>query len=133
MKAVEVGDALLELPSDIFDSGDKKGTIIDSGTTLVYLPSTIYEPLMTKVSITPYLTLILTLSIINSHCTFCQLDSLPAACIEIADYRRPIYLFSAWGKVRHCNCTLVYKSGMHIICPSVIWIIAQFECNACNF
>ncbi|XWS58946.1 hypothetical protein CRYUN_Cryun08bG0077900 [Craigia yunnanensis] len=49
MKAVEVGDALLELPSDIFDSGDQKGTVIDSGTTLVYLPSTIYEPLMTKI------------------------------------------------------------------------------------
>ena len=65
MKAVEVGDALLDLPSDIFDSGDQKGTIVDSGTTLAYLPSTIYEPLMTKVSNTPYLTLILTLSTTN--------------------------------------------------------------------
>ncbi|XP_022745419.1 aspartic proteinase-like protein 2 isoform X2 [Durio zibethinus] len=29
--------------------GDQKGTIVDSGTTLAYLPSTIYEPLMTKI------------------------------------------------------------------------------------
>ena len=65
MKAVEVADALLDLPSDIFDSGDQKGTIVDSGTTLAYLPSTVYEPLMRKVSITPYLTLILTLSTTN--------------------------------------------------------------------
>ncbi|XVF30274.1 hypothetical protein REPUB_Repub16aG0042700 [Reevesia pubescens] len=54
MKAVEVGDSSVELPSDIFDSGDQRGTIVDSGTTLAYLPFTIYEPLMTKVSITPY-------------------------------------------------------------------------------
>ena len=64
MKALEVGDALLDLKSGIFDSGDKR-TIVDSGTTLAYLPSTIYEPLMTKVSNTPYLTLILTLSTTN--------------------------------------------------------------------
>ncbi|XP_022719854.1 aspartic proteinase-like protein 2 [Durio zibethinus] len=49
MKAVEVGDAVLELPSDTFDDADQKGTIVDSGTTLAYLPSTIYEPLMTNV------------------------------------------------------------------------------------
>lgn len=70
MKGVEVGGSLLELPSDIFDSGDRKGTIVDSGTTLAYLPSTIYEPLMNKVSVNPHLTLILTLSIDYSHCTF---------------------------------------------------------------
>ncbi|OMO61841.1 Peptidase A1 [Corchorus olitorius] len=49
MKAVEVGDSVIDLPSDIFDSGDRKGTIIDSGTTLAYLPSTIYQPLMDKI------------------------------------------------------------------------------------
>ncbi|XP_022743763.1 aspartic proteinase-like protein 2 [Durio zibethinus] len=58
MKAVEVGDALLNLPSDIFANGDQKGTIVDSGTTLAYLPSAIYEPLMSKiVSTQPGLTL----------------------------------------------------------------------------
>ncbi|OMO77934.1 Peptidase A1 [Corchorus capsularis] len=49
MKAVEVGDSVIDLPSDIFDSGDRKGTIIDSGTTLAYLPSTIYQPLIKKI------------------------------------------------------------------------------------
>ncbi|KAG8501781.1 hypothetical protein CXB51_004717 [Gossypium anomalum] len=46
---IEVGGDLLRLPSDIFDSGDQKGTIVDSGTTLAYLPTSIYEPLMTKI------------------------------------------------------------------------------------
>lgn len=65
MKDIEVGGDLLRLPSDIFDSGDQKGTIVDSGTTLAYLPSSIYEPLMQKVNITTYLALILTFSITN--------------------------------------------------------------------
>ncbi|KAK8715436.1 hypothetical protein V6N13_042770 [Hibiscus sabdariffa] len=49
MKEIEVGDNILQLPSDIFDSGDQKGTIVDSGTTLAYLPSTIYEPLLAEI------------------------------------------------------------------------------------
>ncbi|OMO61968.1 Peptidase A1 [Corchorus olitorius] len=58
MKAVEVGDSVIDLPSDIFDSGDRKRTIIDSGATLAYLPLTIYQPLMNKVNSLPHLTLI---------------------------------------------------------------------------
>ncbi|KAJ7978274.1 Aspartic proteinase-like protein 2 [Quillaja saponaria] len=49
MKAIEVDGDVLELPTDIFDSGDGKGTIIDSGTTLAYLPDLVYQPLMTKI------------------------------------------------------------------------------------
>ncbi|XVE62161.1 hypothetical protein DITRI_Ditri06bG0096200 [Diplodiscus trichospermus] len=49
LKAIEVGEAPLQLPTDIFGNADQKGTIVDSGTTLAYLPSSIYEPLMTKV------------------------------------------------------------------------------------
>ncbi|XP_039067574.1 aspartic proteinase 39-like isoform X3 [Hibiscus syriacus] len=49
MKEIEVGDTLLRLPSDVFDTGDQKGTIVDSGTTLAYLPSAIYEPLMAEI------------------------------------------------------------------------------------
>lgn len=49
MKAIEVGGDVLELPTDIFDTGDRTGTIIDSGTTLAYLPDTVYDPLVTKV------------------------------------------------------------------------------------
>ncbi|XVF41479.1 hypothetical protein PTKIN_Ptkin01aG0283000 [Pterospermum kingtungense] len=49
MKGIEVGGSPLDLPSSVFDSGDQKGTIVDSGTTLTFFPSIIYEPLMTKI------------------------------------------------------------------------------------
>lgn len=49
MTAVEVGRDFLNLPTDVFEIGDKKGTIIDSGTTLAYLPELIYEPLVKKI------------------------------------------------------------------------------------
>ncbi|XP_030540752.1 aspartic proteinase 36-like [Rhodamnia argentea] len=50
MKAVEVGGDVLELTrKSIFDSGDERGTIIDSGTTLAYLPGDVYNPLMEKI------------------------------------------------------------------------------------
>ncbi|KAG5531004.1 hypothetical protein RHGRI_025829 [Rhododendron griersonianum] len=46
MTAVEVGREFLNLTGDVFEIGNKKGTIIDSGTTLAYLPQVIYEPLV---------------------------------------------------------------------------------------
>lgn len=49
MKEVEVGGDVLPLPTDVFDSGDGKGTIIDSGTTLTYLPDEVYKQLMNAV------------------------------------------------------------------------------------
>ncbi|KAF6162297.1 hypothetical protein GIB67_008426 [Kingdonia uniflora] len=49
LKAVEVGKTVLDLPSDVFETGDRKGTIIDSGTTLAYLPNAVYEPLMSAI------------------------------------------------------------------------------------
>ncbi|KDP26880.1 hypothetical protein JCGZ_18038 [Jatropha curcas] len=49
MKEIEVGDNVLDLPTDIFDTGDRRGTIIDSGTTLAYLPEVVYESMMTKI------------------------------------------------------------------------------------
>ncbi|THU51228.1 hypothetical protein C4D60_Mb06t28780 [Musa balbisiana] len=49
LKAIEVGGAFLQLPTDLFDTGDKKGTIIDSGTTLSYLPEVAYKALMSAV------------------------------------------------------------------------------------
>nr|XP_017225601.1 PREDICTED: aspartic proteinase-like protein 2 isoform X2 [Daucus carota subsp. sativus] len=49
MKAVEVGGDVLELPTDIFDAGDNRGTIIDSGTTLAYLPDEVLRPMMKKI------------------------------------------------------------------------------------
>ncbi|XP_017975337.1 PREDICTED: aspartic proteinase-like protein 2 isoform X2 [Theobroma cacao] len=46
MTAVQVGHDFLNLTTDIFEAGDRKGTIIDSGTTLAYLPDMVYEPLI---------------------------------------------------------------------------------------
>ncbi|KAJ8747891.1 hypothetical protein K2173_012781 [Erythroxylum novogranatense] len=49
MKNIEVGGSVLEIPTDVFDSGDRKGTILDSGTTLAYFPDVVYEPMMNKI------------------------------------------------------------------------------------
>ncbi|XP_031105024.1 aspartic proteinase-like protein 2 [Ipomoea triloba] len=48
MKSIEVDGAPLDIPTYTFDTGSSKGTIVDSGTTLAYLPDTIYDPLMNK-------------------------------------------------------------------------------------
>ena len=50
MTAVEVGRDFLNLTTNVFEFGNKKGTIIDSGTTLAYLPEVIYVPLVNKVA-----------------------------------------------------------------------------------
>ncbi|KAE9604965.1 putative nepenthesin [Lupinus albus] len=49
MTAVQVGHTFLSLPTDASEQGDIKGTIIDSGTTLAYLPEGIYDPLVYKI------------------------------------------------------------------------------------
>ncbi|KAL6970848.1 hypothetical protein U1Q18_030530 [Sarracenia purpurea var. burkii] len=49
MTSVEVGLDSLELPSDVFENANKMGTIIDSGTTLAYLPEKIHGPLVEKI------------------------------------------------------------------------------------
>ena len=49
MTAIQVGHDFLNFTTDVFESGDRKGTIIDSGTTLAYLSEMVYEPLVTKV------------------------------------------------------------------------------------
>ncbi|KAH6834850.1 Eukaryotic aspartyl protease family protein [Perilla frutescens var. hirtella] len=48
MTAIQVGHDYLNLTADIY-MGDKKGAIIDSGTTLAYLPQVIYDPLVKKI------------------------------------------------------------------------------------
>ncbi|XP_072970111.1 aspartic proteinase 36-like [Typha angustifolia] len=45
LKKIEVGGTFLRLPTDLFETGDRKGTIIDSGTTLSYLPDEAYTKL----------------------------------------------------------------------------------------
>ncbi|XP_020210584.1 aspartic proteinase-like protein 2 [Cajanus cajan] len=49
LKNIEVDTDILQLPSDVFDSGNVKGTVIDSGTTLAYLPDIVYDQLIPKV------------------------------------------------------------------------------------
>ncbi|QHO09928.1 Aspartic proteinase-like protein [Arachis hypogaea] len=49
MTGVQVGHTFLSLSTDASQQGDRKGTIIDSGTTLAYLPEAIYEPLVSKI------------------------------------------------------------------------------------
>ncbi|XP_055828615.1 aspartic proteinase 36-like [Solanum dulcamara] len=48
LKDIEVGGEVLNIPSSIFESKSSKGAIIDSGTTLVYLPSKVYNALLIK-------------------------------------------------------------------------------------
>lgn len=60
MKEIEVGGDVLQLPTDVFDTGARQGTIIDSGTTLAYFPKVVYEPLIRKIlSRQPHLNLYL--------------------------------------------------------------------------
>lgn len=49
MTAVQVGQTFLPLSTDASEQRDMNGTIIDSGTTLAYLPEGIYEPLIYKI------------------------------------------------------------------------------------
>ncbi|GER33243.1 eukaryotic aspartyl protease family protein [Striga asiatica] len=49
MTAIQVGHAFLNLTTDIYNIINKKGVIIDSGTTLAYLPEAIYNPLVKQI------------------------------------------------------------------------------------
>ncbi|XP_020254111.1 aspartic proteinase-like protein 2 isoform X1 [Asparagus officinalis] len=49
MKSIDVAGEFLELPTDIFENGENRGTIIDSGTTLAYLPEVAYKPILNAV------------------------------------------------------------------------------------
>jgi hypothetical protein len=52
LKDMEIDGEPVQLPLDFFDSGSGRGTIIDSGTTLAYLPASIYDQILPKVSVT---------------------------------------------------------------------------------
>lgn len=51
MKGIEVNGKALDIPTTIFDAGSNRGTIIDSGTTLAYLPNKVYNALMSKLMV----------------------------------------------------------------------------------
>lgn len=49
LEGISVGGVTLQLPTKTFNSGANQGTIIDSGTTLAYLPESVYKTLMAAV------------------------------------------------------------------------------------
>ncbi|XP_014497396.1 aspartic proteinase-like protein 2 [Vigna radiata var. radiata] len=49
LKDLEVGGDSIQLPTDIFDLSSGREAIIDSGTTLAYLPATVYDQILEKV------------------------------------------------------------------------------------
>ncbi|KMZ66836.1 Eukaryotic aspartyl protease family protein [Zostera marina] len=49
LKGMAVGGNELKLPTDLFDTSGKTGTIIDSGTTLAYLPQAAIKLLMAEI------------------------------------------------------------------------------------
>lgn len=53
LNGVKIGGTALDLPLGLFETSYKRGAIIDSGTTLAYLPESIYLPLVGKVLSNP--------------------------------------------------------------------------------
>jgi len=46
LKSIDVAGTTFQLPANIFETTKTKGTFIDSGTTLVYLPEIVYSELI---------------------------------------------------------------------------------------
>lgn len=84
MKGIEVGDSELNLPSGIFDTDISKGAIIDSGTTLAYLPDVIYNQLIAKVCNGKFTYFEVSCLIVNQDNPFLLDHVFPAKC-EVAD------------------------------------------------
>ncbi|XP_021313607.1 aspartic proteinase-like protein 2 isoform X2 [Sorghum bicolor] len=49
LKSIDVGGTTLQLPAHVFETGERKGTIIDSGTTLTYLPELVFKEVMAAI------------------------------------------------------------------------------------
>lgn len=47
-----MGGNPLDLPTSLLGTGDERGTIIDSGTTLAYLPPMLYDLVLSQVHTT---------------------------------------------------------------------------------
>ncbi|XP_047256346.1 aspartic proteinase 36 isoform X2 [Capsicum annuum] len=87
MKGIEVNGEPLNIPTTIFDAGSNRGTIIDSGTTLAYLPNKVYNALMSKLMVRqPDLTTHLVDE--SFHCFFFSGkidDGFPVVTFQFAD------------------------------------------------
>ncbi|MCI04461.1 aspartic proteinase-like protein 2-like, partial [Trifolium medium] len=55
LKDMEIDGEPVRLPLDLFGSGSGRGTIIDSGTTLAYIPASIYDQIVPKKGLKLYL------------------------------------------------------------------------------
>ncbi|KAL1803191.1 hypothetical protein ACET3Z_031838 [Daucus carota] len=49
MTGLEVGGETIDMPPDMSESGENSGAIIDSGSTLAYLPDVLMKPMMKKI------------------------------------------------------------------------------------
>lgn len=49
LKSIDVNGESIKLPKSIFDFVTKQGVIVDSGTTLAYLPDEVYNQIMEKI------------------------------------------------------------------------------------
>ena len=49
LKSIDVGGTTLQLPAHVFVPGAKRGTIIDSGTSLTYLPELVLKKVVDAV------------------------------------------------------------------------------------
>ncbi|KQK05437.1 hypothetical protein BRADI_2g20040v3 [Brachypodium distachyon] len=49
LQSIDVAGNALQLPPHIFETSEKRGTIIDSGTTLTYLPELVYKDILAAV------------------------------------------------------------------------------------
>lgn len=55
LQSIDVAGNALQLPPHIFETSEKRGTIIDSGTTLTYLPELVYKDILAAVCQRPSL------------------------------------------------------------------------------
>lgn len=112
MKSIEVGNKTLNISTDVLGLGkNKQGAIIDSGTTLAYLPREIYDPLLIEVSDVPTI-------LICSVRTFCL--SPPNPFIRYL----PITLIWRYtlSKINiHVSDTLISKN-------SDLWVLLLYFC-----
>ncbi|KAH9606743.1 hypothetical protein KSS87_009526 [Heliosperma pusillum] len=124
MKSIEVAGDVLELSTD--SSGSDRGAIIDSGTTLAYLPDDVYNAIVKKVCgvfqmLFEYATGVLDMPYVirkfNAHLLLCfyfvhkKVDSFQAIRIDATHCSGPIQMLSSHGK-DHKWCFGWMSSGM---------------------
>jgi hypothetical protein len=83
LKSIDVDGTTLQLPAHVFQTGDKKGTIIDSGTTLTYLPELVFRTMMQAVWLIP------SVAMVDDMHSSTHYTSLPFVGIQEASWYSP--------------------------------------------